>query len=350
MEKKKVVVLIPTLNCADDLRRCLRALEAQTYQDFEILVVDGHSQDDTVKVAKEFGARVVFDDGDTRGHACNTGLRHTNADIVVFTDADTIPRRDWLENLVRHFDNPEVSSVGGPNIAPPDDTYIGKCADVTYGSIIMTGDTRYGKIMDRVVKIYHNPGCNVAYRKSVIEGVGGFEEDLPTAEDLALDHRITSNGHKIYFDPDAVVFHRRRGTIKGYMRQIYRYGLGRAMANIRHPGLKKCLHILPTIGIFLFVALLLVSVASLLLLPQPVSLYPSLLLMILLAIYFSISLFGASHSYSPYAKGMYVVSTPVLIALGHIAWGVGYLKGIREAKRRGIVPEGVGERDVQSRI
>ncbi|MCI0497826.1 MAG: glycosyltransferase, partial [Thermoplasmata archaeon] len=310
----KVVVLIPTLNCAADLGDCFRALNAQTFRDFEVLIVDGRSKDGTDRVAIENGARVVYDEGKTRGHAANTGLAATDADIIVFTDADTLPRPDWLENLVQHFSDPVVASVGGPNIAPKTDNYLGKAADVTYGSKVMTGDTRYGKIPMKITPIYHNPGCNAAYRREVIEDAGGFDEDLPTAEDLALDHRITERGHRIFFDPGAIVYHKRRPTLKGFARQIYRYGWGRAMANARYPALRRKLHIAPTLG--LFALAILFSLAAMgYFLPAPFGLYPFLVLLAAVAIYFTVSLAGASQSHSPYTKGRYVLGAPFLIGV-----------------------------------
>jgi len=335
----KVVVMIPTLNCAGDLRDCFKALKAQSYQDFEVLIVDGHSKDGTDRVARKNGATVVYDEGRTRGHAGNTGLRNTDADIIVFTDADTMPREDWLGNLIRHFDDPKVASVGGPNIAPKTDNYLGKTSDVTYGSKVMTGDTRYGKIPESITKIYHNPGCNAAYRRSVIEDAGGFDEDLPTAEDLTLDHRIGMRGHDIFFDPNAIVYHKRRPTLKGYARQIYRYGMGRAMANARYPDLRRRLHIMPSIGIIVVAVLSVLSVASLIL-PFMFGIYPLLLLLSLLVVYFIIAFFGASQSYSPYATGRYVVGAPFLIAIGHFEWGRGYLKGRKMAKAQDFEPYG----------
>lgn len=324
----KVTVMIPTLNSEEYIEDCLRALMNQTYKDFEIVLVDGHSKDRTVEIGEKYGARIIYDDGNTRAHACNTGLRETETDIVVFTDADTIPEKDWLEHLIKHFDDDKVASVGGPNTAPENDPFMGKAADLAYGSEIMTGNTRYGKIPSKVTEINHNPGCNAAYRKKVIDEIGGFEEDLPTAEDLVLDYKITSAGYKILFDPNALVWHRRRPTLKAYIKQIYRYGIGRAIANKRHPELKSWMHIAPTIGIFAFILLALISTISFLFLKEPFRFLPLILLISILLIYFLISLFGASKSHSKYKNASLIAVAPFLIALGHIAWGLGYLKGL----------------------
>ena len=59
-------------------------------------------------------------------------LQQMDHDLVLFTDDDTIPPLDWVEKLVRWFDNPEVGAVGGPNFAPDEDSFGAKCADVAF--------------------------------------------------------------------------------------------------------------------------------------------------------------------------------------------------------------------------
>jgi len=102
--KKKVTVVIPTFNCAKDLDECLTSLEKQTYHDFDVLVVDGHSSDGTDDVGKKHGARVIYDEGRTRAHACNTAIENIDTEYFAFTDADCIPDENWLEELLRVTD------------------------------------------------------------------------------------------------------------------------------------------------------------------------------------------------------------------------------------------------------
>lgn len=334
----KITVMIPTLNCEKDIEDCLNALQEQTFKDFEILLIDGHSKDKTIEIGEKYGCRIVYDDGKTRGHACNTGLRNTNSEIIAFTDADCIPKNDWLEKLVEHFDKEEkIASIGGPNTAPYSDSFFAKVVDVVYGSKIMSGETRYGVILDELTPIEHNPGCNSAYKTKVAKEVM-FDEDLPTAEDVVFDYKILKKGYKIYFTPYAIVYHHRRPNLRSYYKQVHNYGKGRAMANKKYPELIRKTHKMPTIALFSFIGLILLGailfglkkfgIFDLQILSIQIYKIIFYFILALLILYFLVGLYGSAASYSLHKNLKTTIVAPFLIAVGHIAWGVGYLKGI----------------------
>jgi glycosyltransferase involved in cell wall biosynthesis len=335
---KKVTVIIPTKNCGDDLDRCLAALQKQTYPNFEIILIDGHSTDNTVEIGSRYGARIFYEDVGTRAYACNIGLENSTGDIIAFTDADCIPQPNWLELLVKYLETrDDVVSVGGPNTTPDDVSYVGKCVDLTYGSQIMTGETRYGKIFSDVVEVEHNPGCNVAYKKEIIDGLQcKFENDLVTAEDVVFDHLLIKNGYKILFAPEILMWHRRRDTVKAYAKQVYRYGWGRAMANRRHKELEHWTHLVPIaalLGLILSSSLLMVLAILIQMnfykdITMFLCNFLSLFLSMVFISYWAVGLVGAALSYSPYKKIRYICVAPLFMAIGHIMWGFGYLKGL----------------------
>lgn len=328
----KVTILIPTINNEKDIEICLKALSEQTWKDFEILLVDGYSKDKTVEIGKRYGAKIVYDDGHTRGHACNTGLKYVTTPYVVFTDADCIPRLNWLEELMKQFElHPDTASIGGPNYSPPDDPDFAKCVDIVYSSKIMTGNARYGVIFEDVVELAHNPGCNAAYRMNAIKDIH-FDPELPTAEDVAFDYKIKKNGGKILFTPYAIVWHRRRETLKGFWKQVYRYGLGRAITNKKYPELKYWYHIGPTLAIFALIALISLAITASFILRN---LFPLFSIIILLILYLFMCLYGAAASYSRFKSRKYVIRAALLIPVGHLAWGIGYLKGVYRSRKSG---------------
>ena len=109
----KVSVVVPVRNGAPKIARCLQALLAQTLQPYEIIVVDGHSTDSTVEVASKLPVTIIYENYGTVGGARQVGVEHARGEYVAFTDADCIPRKDWLENLVREFDDGIVGVGGG---------------------------------------------------------------------------------------------------------------------------------------------------------------------------------------------------------------------------------------------
>ena len=128
----KIAVLIPTINNAEELDIVLERLSKQTYSDFEIVISDSKSKDNTKEVCEKYGATWIDDPSRNRADACNFALRQMDHDLVLFTDDDTIPPLDWVEKLVRWFKDPEVGAVGGPNFAPDEDPWGAKCADVAF--------------------------------------------------------------------------------------------------------------------------------------------------------------------------------------------------------------------------
>jgi len=245
MLNQKVSIIIPTKNNGDILEKCLASIKnLDTPKDhYEVIIVDGYSTDNTVEIAKKYGCKVVYEDVGTRGGACNVGLRGAKGEVIVFTDADCVVPIDWLKNLIKHFNNDNVVCVGGPNVTPEDDTNFAKCVGEVLLFLSKPG-SRYGLDVDEVVETFHNSGCNVAYRKNVIEEAGWFNEKLITCEDEELDYRILKikKGYRIVYTPDAKVDHYRRPTWKGFLKQAYRYAVGRMQAIKLHRKMGRWYH------------------------------------------------------------------------------------------------------------
>ena len=212
----RVAVLVPTINNADELDGVLARLMRQTYPAYEVIVSDSKSKDHTREVCEKHGVTWFDDDSTNRADACTNVLQTMDHDIVLFTDDDTVPPIDWVENLVRWFADPNVGGVGGPNFAPDHDPFGAKCADVAFCTRFMTAGTRYGaRPKGELVPISHNPGVNCAHRMANLREVGFFESGCIGAEDVVLDAKIQRAGHKLFMDPSNVMPHRRRRPFTG---------------------------------------------------------------------------------------------------------------------------------------
>jgi GT2 family glycosyltransferase len=255
----RVAVIIPSLRNAEELAIALGGLANQTWPgegadkqpgSLEVVVV-GPAGDPGEKAAADNGARFIDDEGSrTRADACNVALAAVDCDFVFFTDDDVWVPEEWVAQLVRWFDRPEVAGVGGPNFAPPDErsTFWQRVIDVTFCSKWVTAGTNYGKRgtadLERAEQL---PGVNAAYRKSVLDAVGGFDEGAIGCEDAMLDHRIELAGYQLWTDGEAVMWHRRRNPAR-VRKQIRNYGLVRMLAANEHPGMQGWSHI--AVGLF----------------------------------------------------------------------------------------------------
>jgi len=315
----KVSIIIPTKNNGDILDKCLASIQNLDYpkDKYEVIIVDGHSTDNTVEIAKKYGCKVVYEDIGTRGGACNVGVRNAGGEIVCFTDADCVVDRKWLRNLVKHFNNKKVASVGGPNLTPEDDTEFARSVGEVLSFLSKPG-ARYGLNIDRVVETFHNSGCNVAYRKRVIEEVGGFNEKLITCEDEELDYRIKEKGYKILYIPDAVVYHYRRPNWKSFFKMAYKYAVGRMQAIKMHREMGRWYH---------WIVFGLTSLIILLLALFPINpIFPLTALSILVAGGIGISLMSLYLAIK--TKMRKFLTYWLLIAIWFWGSGFGYLRGL----------------------
>ena len=316
---KRVSIVIPTKNEGDVLEKCLNSIRNLDYpkDKIEVIIVDGHSRDNTVELAKKYGCKVVFEEFGTRGGACNLSVRNAKGEYIAFTDADCVVRKDWMKNLIKHFNSNEIASVGGPNITPEDDTEFAKCVGAVLSFLSKPG-SRYGLNIDKVIETFHNSGCNVAYRKNAIEEAGGFNEKLVTCEDEELDYRIKEKGYKILYTPNAKVYHYRRPTWEGFYKQAYKYAIGRMQAIKLHRKIGRWFHYVPPMSILIIVLLFVLVFLD--------PIFPKIALLLLLLGGFGISLMS-----------LYLISTTkpklfftyfALIIIWFFGYGFGMFRGL----------------------
>ena len=241
---RSVCVIVPSVANAVELGITLDGLLAQSYYGPCEIVVVGPGADPGREQAESRTVRFIDDAGSrTRADACNVALDATESELVFFTDDDVIVARTWVEQLARWFERPEVAGVGGPNFAPPEhSTLQQQIIDVSFCSRIFTVGTNYGrKGAGELDEVEQLPGVNSAYRRSVLQEVGGFPPGCIGAEDVILDHMIRQAGHRLWTDRTAVMWHRRR-DLSRVKRQIRNYGLVRTLASHEHRELRAWSH------------------------------------------------------------------------------------------------------------
>jgi hypothetical protein len=98
-----VSVVVPALNEEGFIRRTLFSLVNQDFKDYELIVVDNNSEDQTAQIAEQFGARVVFEPRRGIGYSREAGFRAATGSIIATTDADTILPTNWLSRILKEF-------------------------------------------------------------------------------------------------------------------------------------------------------------------------------------------------------------------------------------------------------
>ena len=197
-----VSVVVPVRDEEDSIRDLLNGLLQQTFVPKEILITDGGSRDATISIIEEFikrGAPIkLFREQDSMpGHARNVGAAHAACEWIAFIDAGTIPQDDWLESLVARVKNDAAVDVVYGAFEPTTDTFFRECAVITYLPPPTEIEGRF--IPARSI-------ASALMRRQAWETVGGFPEDLRSAEDLVFMQRVSEHGFREVRAPHAVVY------------------------------------------------------------------------------------------------------------------------------------------------
>jgi len=224
----RISVVVCTYNGACTLGDCLSGLMALDYPDYEVIVVDDGSTDATAEIAGRYTCQLIRTPNHGLSSARNIGIEAATGTIVAFIDDDARPDPDWLRYLAITFADGQFVGVGGPNIAPPDDGLVAECvANAPGGPIHVLLDDREAE---------HIPGCNMAFYKTALQAVGGFDPQFRVAgDDVDICWRIQACGWKIGFSPAAMVWHHRRNNLRGYWLQQRGYGKAEALLERKWP-------------------------------------------------------------------------------------------------------------------
>lgn len=227
-----VSAIVCTRNGRERIGACLSALSHSACDfDYEVMVVDDGSSDDTADFVRENFPEVTLISTEPSGlsAARNTGAKHAKADILAYTDDDCEPDRDWLQRVVDFLQaHPDHAAVGGPNLAqqPKHWREAVVCAAPGAPSHVMFDD----------LNAEHLPGCNLVVRKSALEQLKGFDTRFHTAgDDVDFCWRLQNAGLRMGFDPGAFVWHWRRPALRAYLRQQIGYGKAERMLIAKHP-------------------------------------------------------------------------------------------------------------------
>jgi prepilin-type N-terminal cleavage/methylation domain-containing protein len=224
----QVSVVVCTYNGGATLKQCLQSLLAIDYPNYEILVIDDGSTDNTSEILKRFPQiRAIQQPNRGLSAARNVGLYAATGEIVAYTDSDCFVDRDWLSLLVGQLQRSGAVAVGGPNLTP-DDGWMAGCVAASPGQPTHVLES------DQVAE--HIPGCNMTFRREALLAINGFDEQFWRAgDDVDICWRLQQAGDWITFAPGAFVWHHRRQSPRAYLRQQAGYGEAESLLRFQHP-------------------------------------------------------------------------------------------------------------------
>ena len=252
-----VSIVIPVLDRAEELARCLASIALVDYprEKIEVIVVDDGSRDDSARVAREHGALVVSSGGTRRGPAAarNVGAARAQGELLAFIDSDCSASPGWLVELVHLFRDDRIAAVGGQVdgmlTASGVDRYEAVMSSLSLGS-----RERFGGSGDDT---FYLPSCSLLVRRALFLSVRGFQDSMHVGEDVDLTWRLRDAGWTIAYLPAGRILHEHRSTLRSFMSRRFDYGTSEGMLQKLHPKRRKRFVLPPVLGLVL--ALLLLS-------------------------------------------------------------------------------------------
>lgn len=205
----KISVVVPVRNEEKMLPRFLKSLKKQDFpkQDFEVIIVDNNSSDNTVNIAKDFGATVVYESRQGIPYARDTGTRRAKGEIIIGTDSDCLFPRNHLTKVYQHFtNNPHLVGLSGSVYMPDAPRVV---------SISVKILSAYGHISSRILKtatVCWAP--NFSFRKQAFNKCGGYDLERPllklglnshVTDEYSMSDRLMATGGKVLFDKNIIL-------------------------------------------------------------------------------------------------------------------------------------------------
>jgi glycosyltransferase involved in cell wall biosynthesis len=239
--------IIPIFNRPDELRELLQSVAAQTYTQFEVIVVEDGSTIPAEDVIRQFTdafpLRYYRIANVGTGRARNYGCQQATGEYFLFVDSDCLLPPHYLETVHLALTTSPVDAFGGPDAVPPSFSPMQQAINYTMTSVLTTGGIRGRK---RHIGVFYPRGFNMGVARTVYEAMGGFSA-MRFGEDVEFSARIIKAGFSTALIEAAFVYHKRRGSWRQFFKQMHNFGIARINLYLRHPETLHLAHFSPAL-------------------------------------------------------------------------------------------------------
>ncbi|MEM6361470.1 MAG: glycosyltransferase [Bacteroidota bacterium] len=226
--KLRYSIIIPARNETDTIERVISAIKRNEFprSNYEVILVDDHSEDDTYEKAQQFGNDIIcvrLQENSGKKAALATGIDIAQGDVIITTDADCIVSGKWLSSIANFFEGGEVKLLSGAVGFNPLPKIFDKLQAIEFSSLVGVGAS---SIYLRKPGMCN--GANLAFLKAAYKEVGGYSDnlDIASGDDEFLMHKIANyDPHSIYFNinPDGVVYTNAQSNLNHFIQQRKRW-------------------------------------------------------------------------------------------------------------------------------
>jgi len=246
MPEPKFSVIIPVYNRPQEVKEILRSLAAQTFKDFNVIIVEDGSSircEDIVDIFRDqLKIDYFFKPNTGPGPSRNAGFARATGNYFVVFDSDCILPSNYFATVIKALEEDHWDAWGGPDKSHEDFTFMQRAMGYTMSSLLTTGGIRGGK---KHLGWFQPRSFNMGISRRVYEVTSGFKFDR-FAEDIEFSIRMKKAGFKVGLIPDAFVYHKRRINFTQFFNQVYNFGKGRALIGRVHREEVKITHWFPT--------------------------------------------------------------------------------------------------------
>ena len=316
-----VSIVIPMRNEEKYIQKCIESFLSQDYpkDKFEIIVVDGLSEDNSVNIVNGFRKnhkkiKLLKNEKKITPIAFNIGIKNAKGDFIIIFSSHGFAERDFIsENIKLHLEK-DVDCVGGTIITIGDNLQ-SKVISFAQSSIFGVGNSLF-RISQKAQFV--DTVAFGSYPKEIFNKMGGFDESLIRNQDFEFNHRIIKNGGKIYLSPTIKSSYYARSNIWKLVKQYFQYGYWKVQVLIKHFDSFRMRYLIPPVFILMVIILGVMS----LIYTGSTNLFFGLIFL-----YLSVILY-ASMTIAIKNKLLYFTILPVTFIALHFGFGLGFLSGI----------------------
>lgn len=330
-----VSLLVAMRNEESYIEDCIHSILSQNYpsRNLEVIIVDGQSTDNSREIVEKIivgrdNFSLVHNPKRIQSAAWNRGIDICKGEIISIVSGHTFLAPDYVSKAIETLQGTGADMVGG-TVRSISTTKVGEAIALAMSHPFGVGDARFRYTeMEEETDTVFMGFCH----RSVYEEIGKYDEELIRNQDDEFSFRLTKSGGRILCDPKIKSHYYSRSTVSSLWKQYYQYGYWKVRVLQKHPRQMRSRQFIPPLFVLSLFTSIIFAIIPIL---RSLSLVPSL-------IYFLANL--TASAWISYRKGWrYFILLPIVFAILHISYGLGFLVGLvrfinRWGDKEGKVP------------